>query len=139
MDELNPQEAEAAIPIEYIELLQVRELMKRARLIRIWDTHTQTASIAYGKLWLEEIARGRGSEFNCEVFNITLPRVDIHEPQRRAALEELLDGLVGEGTGIPTDAPTALVFEIDSRNSSLEYLAAAIQVIKGSDFDVNLA
>jgi hypothetical protein len=56
----------------------------------------------------------------------------------RAQLEEALNGITAGVIGIPTDSPLSLVFEIDSNDTGMEYLVAAIQVLKGSTFDINV-
>ena len=55
---------EIAVPVRWIEEPEVRETIKKAGLIWGCDTASDCVTLLYGREMLEDIAKGRHSEFD---------------------------------------------------------------------------
>ena len=99
--------ARYALPIAEIDDGHVRGLLPRARLIWGWSPKTNAARLFHGRLFLEDLQKGRESEFETHMAYITPDT--LYHPDL-ATLE----------------APLVLVFSLDWETDEPVRLATAV-------------
>jgi|GEM_PF-2604334 len=99
--------AEYALPLSALAKPHVQRLVERARIVWGWDLANEFPRLLVGRQFLEDLANGRGAEFDCRLAFATPQNID----------DPYLQHLT---------APIALIFAFDGSDAARSELAEQI-------------